>query len=180
MCLPGQLPCDSGWEDHPSGRSQWTDLDSWHGGVRHWQHEVYGSFLQLCCWLSLLFVQLGWPVNSTAVDLSNTHTQTQPFYSCLDFVRNNQAEPVQEETFSHSHLSWSSVVPYQLHPSNTIHGILPVQFMCLTVFFHNLSPSFFWSTSWSGTLHFILHAFLHPIIVFFSLHMPIPSQPVLL
>jgi len=31
-----------------------------------------------------------------------------------------------------------------------------------------------------GTLHFILHTFLHPIIVFFSQHMPIPSQPVLL
>ena len=26
------------------------------------------------------------------------------------------------------------------------------------------------------TLHFILHTFLHPIIVFFSQHMPIPSQ----
>ena len=33
---------------------------------------------------------------------------------------------------------------------------------------------FFWSTSWPGTLHFILHTFLHPIIVFFSQHMPIP------
>jgi len=48
-----------------------------------------------------------------------------------------------------------------------IDGILPVQFTCLSLF-HNLSPSFLWSTSWPGTLHFILHAFLHPIIVFFS------------
>ena len=38
--------------------------------------------------------------------------------------------------------------------------------MCFTVFLHNLSPSPLWSTSWSGTLHFILHAFLHPVIVF--------------
>jgi len=30
------------------------------------------------------------------------------------------------------------------------------------------------------TLHFILHTFLHSIIVFFLQHMPIPSQPVLL
>jgi len=45
--------------------------------------------------------------------------------------------------------------PYLLPPSTTIHGILPVQFTCLTVFFHNLSPSFLWSTSWPGTLHFI-------------------------
>ena len=29
------------------------------------------------------------------------------------------------------------------------------------------------------TLNFILHAFLHPIIIIFSQHMPIPTQPVL-
>ena len=63
---------------------------------------------------------------------------------------------------------------------STIHGILPIQSTCFTVFFHNLSPSFLWSTSWPGTLHFILHTFLHPVIVFFSQDMPIPSQPVLL
>jgi len=50
--------------------------------------------------------------------------------------------------------------------------------MCLTVFLHHLSPSPLWYTSWSGTLCFILHTFLHPIIVFFLQHMPIPSQPV--
>jgi len=67
--------------------------------------------------------------------LSNhTHTHTQPFYSSLDFVWDNPGKPVPEETFTHSHFSWSSVIPYLLHPSNTIHGILPVQFTCLTVF----------------------------------------------
>jgi len=74
-----------------------------------------------------------------------THTLTQPFYSCMDFVRDNPGEPVPEETFTHSHLLWSSIVPYLLHPCNMIHGILPVQFTCLTVFIHNLSPSFLWS-----------------------------------
>jgi len=58
---------------------------------------------------------------------------------------------------------WSSIVPYLLHPSTTIHGLIPVKSMCLTVFFHNFSSSFLWSTSWPGTLHFILHTFLHPI-----------------
>jgi len=43
--------------------------------------------------------------------------------------------------------------PYQLSPSTTIHSILPIQSMCFTVFFHNLSPSFLWTTSWPGTLH---------------------------
>ena len=39
-------------------------------------------------------------------------------------------------------------------------------FTCLTVCFYNFSPSFLWSTSWPGTLHFILHAFLHPFLLF--------------
>jgi len=37
-----------------------------------------------------------------------------------------------------------------------------------------------WFTSWSTTLHFILHTYLHPVTVFFLQHMPIPMQPVLL
>jgi len=72
--------------------------------------------------------------------ISNKHTQ--PFNSSLDFVRDKPGEPVPEETFTHSHLSWSSIIPYLLPPSIMINGILPVQFTYLTVFFHNLSPSF--------------------------------------
>jgi len=45
--------------------------------------------------------------------------------------------------------------PYLLFPSTTTHGILHFQSTCSTVFFHNLSPSFLWSTSWPGTLHFL-------------------------
>ena len=55
----------------------------------------------------------------------------------------------------------------QLPPSTTIHSIIPVQFTRWTVFLHNFSSSPLWSTSWSETFHFILHTFLHPIIVFF-------------
>jgi len=69
--------------------------------------------------------------------------------------------------------------PLLAPPPTTIHSILPVQFTCLTVFLYNLFPNPFWFTSWFGTLHFILHTFFHPIIVF-SQHMPIPSQLVLL
>jgi len=74
----------------------------------------------------------------------HTHTHTQPFYDSLDFVRDNPSEPVPEETFTNSHLSWSSVIPYLLPPSITIHGILFVQFTYLTVVFHSRSPSFPW------------------------------------
>ena len=48
----------------------------------------------------------------------------------LGFVRDNPGELVPEETFTHSHLSWSSIIPYLLHPSFTIHDILLVQFTC--------------------------------------------------
>jgi len=81
--------------------------------------------------------------------------RTQPFYGSMDFVWDTLVEPVSEETFTHSHLSWSSITPYLLHPSNTIHGILLVQSTCLTIFFHNLSPSFFlvYLLAWHPPLH---------------------------
>jgi len=60
-------------------------------------------------------------------------THTQPFYGSMDFVRDNPGEPVPEETFTHSHLLWSSIIPFLLHPSTMIHGILPVQPKRLTV-----------------------------------------------
>ena len=44
----------------------------------------------------------------------NTHTQ--PFYGSVDFVRDNPGEQVPEETFTHSHSSWSSNIPiFLLH-----------------------------------------------------------------
>ena len=69
---------------------------------------------------------------------------------------------------------------YQLLLSTTIHSILHVQITCLVIFLYNPFPCPLWSTSWSGALHLIFHTFLNPISVFFSQHMPIPSQPVLL
>ena len=88
----------------------------------------------------------------------------QPFYGSLDFVWDNPGEPVPEETFIHSHLSWSSIVPYLLHLPNTIHGILPVQF---TVFFHNLSSSFLWPTSSPNRCRFFA-AHAHTIATCFA------------
>jgi len=44
----------------------------------------------------------------------------------------------------------------------TFHSILLFQFTCLTVLFHNLSLGPLWSSSWAGTVYFILHTFLHP------------------
>ena len=71
---------------------------------------------------------------------------------CLDYL----GGLVPEETFIHSHPPWSSDILYQLPLSTAIHRILLVQFMYLTVLFHNLSSDPLWSSSWSGTLYFIL------------------------
>jgi len=66
---------------------------------------------------------------------THTHTHTQPFYGSLHFVWDNPGESVPEELFTHSHISWSSIIPYLLPSSFTIHGILPIQFTCPIVFF---------------------------------------------
>jgi len=47
--------------------------------------------------------------NNNNLSTHNMNTNTQPFYSSLDFVQDNTSEPVPEETFTHSHLSRSSV-----------------------------------------------------------------------
>jgi len=44
----------------------------------------------------------------------------------VDFVHDNPGELVPEETFTHSHLSWLTIVPYLFHSSNMIR-ILHVQ-----------------------------------------------------
>ena len=50
---------------------------------------------------------LGPPVEYLEVLI--THTQTQPFYGSVEFVRENPGEPVPEETFTHySHRSHQS------------------------------------------------------------------------
>jgi len=77
------------------------------------------------------------------------------YYNCftaLDFVWDKLGEPVPEETFTHSQPSWSSIILYLLPPSTVIHGILYVQFTCLTVFLLTLCPCLLWSNK-ANTLH---------------------------
>jgi len=69
-------------------------------------------------------------------------------------------------------LSASSIYYDPWHP--------PYSIYVLESLFAQPLSSPLWFTSWSSTVHFILHTFLHPIIVFLSQYMPIPSQPVLL
>jgi len=56
---------------------------------------------------------------------TDTHTTVLWIFGfCTDLP----LDPVPEETFTHSHLSWSSIILYLLPPSNAIHGIHHVQF----------------------------------------------------
>ena len=96
------------------------------------------------------------PGSAPGPTLGNEYGKTLPFYP---------GRPVPEETFTNSHPSSSSDILYHLPPFTTIHGILFVQFTSLTVLLDNLSPGPLWSSSWPWTLNFILHAFLHPIII---------------
>jgi len=111
-------------------------------------HSYRGQQSSLCA--SSIFYDPWHP--PCPIYLPDSHTQTPPFYGSLDFVW---------DFVTHSHSSWSSIIPicflYLLRS--------------MTVFFHKLSPIFLWSTSSPGTLHFILHTFLNPVI---------PLQPVLL
>jgi len=92
-------------------------------------------------------------ITQSAIPLEHTHTQ--PFNGSLDFVRNNPGELVPEETFTHSHLSWLSVIPYLLPLFITIHGIFPVQFTWLTVFFPQFLSKFslVYLLAWHPQLH---------------------------
>jgi len=66
---------------------------------------------------SLLYVFVGIDLaRAKPVSIHTQHTHKQLFYGSLDFVRDKLGEPVLEETFTYSHLSWSSIIPYLLHP----------------------------------------------------------------
>jgi len=68
---------------------------------------ILGNFLQ--------FVNYFRFFNSTPCsqisDTPTDNTLTQPFYGSVDFVWDNRGEPVTEETITHSHSSWSSIIP---------------------------------------------------------------------
>ena len=102
---------------------------------------------------------------------ARTHTTVSDLWSGTTRVGQYQ----KKHSPTHTHLDHRTSFLNFLHLQ--INSILLVQF---TVLFDNLSSGPLWSSSWSWTLYFILHAFLHPMIIIFSQHMSIPSQPVLL
>jgi len=103
---------------------KWLNGSKWQLGGRGQRNHVLGEYiLGEYIWVSKQSV-------------------LQPFYGSLDFVRDNPGEPVPKETFTHWHLSWSSIIPYLLPSSVTIHVILPVQLTCLNLFPQSLQVFF--------------------------------------
>ena len=120
---------------------------------------------------------------SMSAKCMNNNKQQQPF--CGPLSGTTRVSRYQQKHSPTHPPFWSSSNLYQLLPSTMIHSILPdsilpVQIMCLAIFLHNLCQRPLWSSSWSGALDLVFHTFLHLINVFFSQHMPILSQPVLL
>ena len=135
--------------------------------------------------LSPYLVKLGTPemtdvwqmlrLNCFCDNFVNTHTQ--PFNGLLSgTTRVGRYQKKHSPTLTHPDDQTSFIIFLHLQRSM----VYSVQFTNLTVLSDNLSPGPLWSSSWTSTLNFILHAFLHPIIIIFSQHMTIPTQPVLL
>ena len=114
------------------------------------------------------WVRFGWPDPTQPISWltqpnPNQQQQEQPFNGRLSGT--TRVGRYQNKTFTRSHPSWSTYFLYHLSPFATVHGILSIQLTCLTVLSNNLFPGPLWSSPWSWTLNFILHAFLHPIII---------------
>jgi len=79
----------------------------------------------------------------------------QPFYGSLDFVQDNPGEPVPLETFTHSHLSWSSII----HPLSASicydHWHPPCSiYLLVRLFAQSLSKfSLAYLLAWNSLLH---------------------------
>jgi len=104
---------------------------------------------------------------------THTHTHTQPFdgrWSGTTWVGRYQ----KKHSPTHNHPD------HQTYFINFLHLLWSVASSLFSLHawqsFSPISPS----PLWSWTLYFILNAFLHQIIIFFSQLMPIPSQPVLI
>ena len=105
-----------------------------------------------------------------------THTHTQPFNSLLSGTTRvglYQKKHSPTHTQPDHRTSFIIFLHLQRSMASSLFSLRAWQFSRTT------SLQVLWSSSWPWTLNFILHAFLHPIIIF-SQHMPIPTQPVLL
>jgi len=106
-----------------------------------------------CCFSSLM------QYNLFLFILSQTHTHTHDHFMAHWILSGTTLVSRYQKEHSPTHTyRGTSFIPYLLPPSITIHGILYVQFTCLTMFFPQPLQISVQSTSWPGTLHFITSA----------------------
>jgi len=97
--------------------------------VIFWKKRIWDAMF--FCWMPELLRTYIIQTNWSRCSKYTTKTTTILWL----FVQDYPGQPVPEETFTHSHLSWSSTILYQLSPSTTIHSIAHVQCTCLIAFF---------------------------------------------
>jgi len=107
-----------------------------------------------------------WPCGVCGIGTHTTHNRFTALWILSGTTRVSRYQKKHSPTHTHrghqSSLSASSIYYDPWHPPYSIHMLYRLFPQSLQVFFD------------------LLHTFLHPIIIFFSQHMPIPSQPVLL
>ena len=124
--------------------------------------------------LSVALFHYEWPVSNFN---THAHTHTQPFNGPLSLtIRVGRYQ--KKHSLTHTHPDHRTSFFIFLHLQRSMAPTLFILHARQSSY--NLTPGPFWSSSWTWTLNFILHTFLHPIIIFFSQHMPIPTQSVLL
>jgi len=111
------------------------------------------------------------------LDKNTQQQQQQPFYGPLSGT--TRVSQYQKKHSPTHHPGHHPIFISFFHLPRSIESSL-FKLHAWQSFCTNLFPCALWSVSWSGALRLIFRTFLHPIIIFFSQHMPIPSQPVLL
>ena len=137
----------------------------WFGGVYHWSQNWFVMLLTVIIKVACMMEDMmSWRMEqSCVVVILNTHTHTQPFNglcSGTTLVGRYQKKHSPTHTHPDHRTSFINFLHLLLSTASLFH------FTCLAVLFNNLSPGPLWSSSWSWTLCFILHVFLHPVIIF--------------
>ena len=103
--------------------------------------------------------------------ITHTHTHTHTHTTILRLCGICPEQPGWAGTERNIHPLTLIVVinhPYLLSPSTTIHGILPIQSTCSTVFFHNLQVFFGLSLDLEPSTSYSIHFFTQPLSSFRS------------
>jgi len=136
--------------------------------VQHFAVTTFSLLQQLCTVSHRIFI---WPIWTCFCHWINTHARTQPFNGLWSgTTRVGRYQKKHSPTHTHPD-----------HRTSFINFLYLLRSIASSLYILHAWQSF--STTSLQVLFGLplgLHAFLYPIIIFFSQHMPIPSQSVLL